>query len=186
MDISQRTEFRQYNYFIFLKILFHFKIWFDVPATQMFIFILFASAEVSFEGASSLWVSLKFLSMQILACLNIFNLQFNSGLKKIWDIRYSTSYTDIKLRLWFKRWSFSLRISSANLTKSAGNCRFDHIYWRKILNGKLHFWISFSEITANNELIISAVTRPASCQFITKNFITFEFQLVEFRIISDS
>ena len=32
--------------------------WFDVPSTQMSIFILFASAGVWFEGAFSLWVSL--------------------------------------------------------------------------------------------------------------------------------
>ena len=30
----------------------------------------------------------------------------------------------------YKKWSFPLRISSVNLTKSAGNCRFGHIYWR--------------------------------------------------------
>ena len=29
-----------------------------------------------------------------------------------------------------KKWSFRLRISSVNVTKSAGNCRFGHIYWR--------------------------------------------------------
>ena len=29
-----------------------------------------------------------------------------------------------------KKWGFSLRISSANVTKSAGNRGFDHIYWR--------------------------------------------------------
>ena len=28
-----------------------------------------------------------------------------------------------------KKWSFSLRISSVNVTKSAGKCRFGHIYW---------------------------------------------------------
>ena len=33
--------------------------WFEVPTTQMFIFILFVSAGVSFEGAFSLLVSLK-------------------------------------------------------------------------------------------------------------------------------
>ena len=56
------------NYFIILKILFHLqdsliKSWYDVPTTQMSIFIFFVSAEVLFEGAISLWVSLhKFLS----------------------------------------------------------------------------------------------------------------------------
>ena len=29
-----------------------------------------------------------------------------------------------------KKWSFPSRISSVNVTKSAGNCAFDHIYWR--------------------------------------------------------
>ena len=28
------------------------------------------------------------------------------------------------------KWSFPLRISSINVTKSAGNCVCDHIYWR--------------------------------------------------------
>ena len=29
-----------------------------------------------------------------------------------------------------KNWRFPLRISSVNMTKSAGNCGFGHIYWR--------------------------------------------------------
>ena len=29
-----------------------------------------------------------------------------------------------------KKWSFPLRISSVNVTKFAGNCRFGRIYWR--------------------------------------------------------
>ena len=29
-----------------------------------------------------------------------------------------------------KKWSFPLRISPVNVTKSAGNCGFDHNYWR--------------------------------------------------------
>ena len=44
-----------------MKILFQFEnllSWFDVPATQMSIFILSVSAGVLFEGAFSLWVSL--------------------------------------------------------------------------------------------------------------------------------
>ena len=31
-----------------------------------------------------------------------------------------------------KKWRFPLRISSVNLTKSAGNCGFGHINWRKL------------------------------------------------------
>ena len=37
-----------------------------------------------------------------------------------------------------KKWSFPLRISSVNVTKSAENCGFGHIN-EEILNGKLHF-----------------------------------------------
>ena len=29
-----------------------------------------------------------------------------------------------------KNWSFPLRISSVNVTKSTGICRFGHVYWR--------------------------------------------------------
>ena len=32
-----------------------------------------------------------------------------------------------------KKWSFPLRISSVNVTKSAGNCGFGHINWRNPL-----------------------------------------------------
>ena len=32
----------------------------------------------------------------------------------------------------YKKWSFPLRISSVNVTKSAGNWGFGHIYWRNI------------------------------------------------------
>ena len=40
-----------------------------------------------------------------------------------------------------KKWSFSLRISSVNVTKSTENCRFGHIYWKNP-DGKLHFLCS--------------------------------------------
>ena len=29
-----------------------------------------------------------------------------------------------------KKWSFPLKISSVNVTKSAVSCGFDHIYWK--------------------------------------------------------
>ena len=49
-------------------------------------------------------------------------------------------------RIWIlstlhKKQSFPLRISSVNVTKSAGNCRFGHIYWRNP-NRRLHFLCS--------------------------------------------
>ena len=39
-----------------------------------------------------------------------------------------------------KKWSFSLRISSVNVTKSTGNCGFGSIHWRN--SEKLHFLYS--------------------------------------------
>ena len=57
-----------------------------------------------------------------------------------------------------KKWSFPWRIYSANMTKSAGNCRFGHIYWRNpswktsffgqclLLNDKLKFLQSSSAL----------------------------------------
>ena len=38
--------------------------------------------------------------------------------------------TNKKQVLLHKKWIFPLRISSVNVTKSAGNCGFGHIYWR--------------------------------------------------------
>ena len=38
--------------------------------------------------------------------------------------------TICRLTTLHKKWSFLLRISSVNVTKSAGNCGFGHIYWR--------------------------------------------------------
>ena len=38
-----------------------------------------------------------------------------------------------------KKWSFLLRISSVNVTKSAVPCRFGHIYWRNP-EWKTSFW----------------------------------------------
>ena len=45
-----------------------------------------------------------------------------------------------------KKWSFPLRISSVNVTKSAGNCGFGHIHWRNPECKTSFFvqWMSFS------------------------------------------
>ena len=54
-----------------------------------------------------------------------------------------------------KKWSFPFRISSVNVTKSAGNCRSGHIYWRNSC-GKLYFsssadlWSSMYPKTCRN------------------------------------
>ena len=48
-----------------------------------------------------------------------------------------------------KRWSFQLMISSVNVTKSAGNCGFGHIYWRNP-------WLKnsfFCAVPTSNELV---------------------------------
>ena len=52
------------NYFIFWKFCFSIRTchsWFEVPTTQMTLFILFVITWVWFEGAFSLWASLKLI-----------------------------------------------------------------------------------------------------------------------------
>ena len=44
-----------------------------------------------------------------------------------------------------KKWSFPLTTSSVNVTKSAGNCEFGHIYWRNPCRGQL-FLCSFCAV----------------------------------------
>ena len=56
-----------------------------------------------------------------------------------------------------KKWSFPLRISSANVTKSAVYFGFGHIYsfTEEIFNGKLHFLCSVSqEIDKHTENVL--------------------------------
>ena len=38
--------------------------------------------------------------------------------------------SDVSIIQLHKKWSFPLRISSVNVTKSAGNFGFGHIYWK--------------------------------------------------------
>ena len=46
--------------------------------------------------------------------------------RKNWETSF---IRDTRVTL-YKKWSFPLRIFSVNVTKSAGNCGFGHIYWR--------------------------------------------------------
>ena len=43
-----------------------------------------------------------------------------------WKITFDTTISSAL----HKKWSFPLSTSSVNVTKSAGDCRFGHIYWR--------------------------------------------------------
>ena len=45
------------------------------------------------------------------------------SLNKFWTI-------DVNKQILHKKWSFPLRISLVNVTKSAVSCGFGHIYWR--------------------------------------------------------
>ena len=65
--------------------------------------------------------------------------QISNCLLKLQKIKLGTStnsnmqnfkYDDGDFVSMYKKWSFPLRISSVNVTKSAGNCGFGHIYWR--------------------------------------------------------
>ena len=54
-------------------------------------------------------------------------------------------YLNVSVKIWtlHKKWSFPLRISSINVTKSPGNCGFGHTFTEEIRNGKLHFFIQW-------------------------------------------
>ena len=43
---------------------------------------------------------------------------------------FNVALFDVTLLTLHEKWSFPLRIFSVNMTKSAGNCGFGHIYWR--------------------------------------------------------
>ena len=65
-----------------------------------------------------------------------------------------------------KKWSFPLSISSVNLTKSAGNCRFGHIYWRNLQWKTSFFVVSVrlvnppkNEVGRLSKSIIEAMTK---------------------------
>ena len=60
-----------------------------------------------------------------------------------------------------KKWSFSLRIFSVNVTKSAVSCGYGHIY-EEIFNGKLHF------LCSDNDERFDALTR--SCRSLTWSY----------------
>ena len=50
-----------------------------------------------------------------------------SSIKDAWQGHTYSSWQKLTMH---KKWSFPLRISSVNVTKSAGICGFGHIYWR--------------------------------------------------------
>ena len=65
---------------------------------------------------------------------------------------YNGRAFDFKLLL-HKKWNFPLRISSVNVTKSAGNCGFGQIF----LNGKFHFLSSVWQFwkTKHGDLLLT-------------------------------
>ena len=75
-----------------------------------------------------------------------------------------------------KKWNFSLRISSVNLTKSAGNCGFGHIYrrnprWKNTFFVQRKVWKSltvFTEVLSHRYL---AVINIASKTLIRLSFL---------------
>ena len=50
--------------------------------------------------------------------------------KSIYYAKTTTCFTDPLLHSLHKKWSFPLRISTVNVTKSAVSCGFGHIHWR--------------------------------------------------------
>ena len=68
--------------------------------------------------------------------------------------------------------SFPLRISSVNVTKSAENCGFGHIYWRN-LNGKLHFLCSVRNYTRGHLKSVSLAWFHFSPHSLLSNSVCF-------------
>ena len=71
-----------------------------------------------------------------------------------------------------QKWSFLLRISSINVSKSAVSSGFGHIYW-KILNG-MPFALIFRQITLHSNYIVinvqNIIKMKLVSQFILWNF----------------
>ena len=65
-----------------------------------------------------------------------FSCEFAKILRNVWKSVQAKIYfakinlSNLNKLTLYKKWSFPLRISSVNLTKSAGNCGFGHIYWK--------------------------------------------------------
>ena len=85
------------------------------------------------------WIRLKIISWDKL--LRVFDFRNNVKFKFLFAYLFikkmnSWNYRHISIVIWLKyislhkKWSFPLRISSVNLTKSAVSCGFGHIYWR--------------------------------------------------------
>ena len=60
---------------------------------------------------------------------------------KFWKTNELLNIIIANINFTAQKWNFPLRISSVNVTKSAGNCAFVHIYWRNP-NEKLYFLCS--------------------------------------------
>ena len=65
------------------------------------------------------------------------------------------------------KWSFSLRISSVNVTKSVGNYEFGQIYWRILKQKISFFYVVLWEQNLRN-------TWPGLYQTVNKNAIKFQ------------
>ena len=81
----------------------------------------------------------------------IFSKQFGSVLTAFWQQCLSSSRKDTL----HKKWSFPLRISSVNASKSAVFCGFGHIYWKNPLNKTYFFvqWHSYGTINSETEIL---------------------------------
>ena len=67
-----------------------------------------------------LWLIANYLSCREFLFLNLL------ALTPLWKF----TWCHVAYQNCTKKWSFPLRLSSVNMTKSAVSCRFGHIYWR--------------------------------------------------------
>ena len=82
-------------------------------------------------GSYKIFITLKHTFKTLNSCNKIVELT-----RLLWDIidclnlTVSSRYLQAMYITLHKKWSFPLRISSVNVTKSSVSCGFGHIYWR--------------------------------------------------------
>ena len=60
---------------------------------------------------------------------------------------------ELEIYHYTNKWSFPLRISSINVTKSAGNCEFSHIYWRNSERKTSFFFFAVNGTVKNQKVL---------------------------------
>ena len=107
---------------------------------KILVFCFFFELWTNFSVDSLIWVEIISSNDSLTVLLSVI-LSESSYLTILLSLfkQASTLYT------LHKKWSFPLRITSVNVTKSVGNCVFGHIYWRN------RYWKTFFVCSDNDD-----------------------------------